>query len=94
MKAIRKFDEDDSGVLGHGKKQLPVVLHLLFRVGQEFYLSYFRHPVHDLTDLVSEVLLDIRQGDRGILHYIVDEGRDERCRIQLELGQERRHLTT
>jgi hypothetical protein len=49
-------------------------------------------PVHYLSDFLSELRLDVLDGDSGVLDHVVDEPTGNRHRIELQVDQNLRHF--
>ena len=92
VEAIDELDDDDPDVLGHGHEHLPDVLRLLLlHRPRAAELRQLRHAVDEARHLTPESLLDVRQGDVGVLGDVVEERGCQGLRVHLELGQLVRH---
>ena len=88
VEPIGQLDEDDPDVLGHGQEHLADVLGLLLLMRQGRELGELRHPVDESRDLRAEALLEVCQGEAGVLGDVVQEGALDRHRVDAELGED------
>ena len=92
MQPVGELDEDDPEVLRHRDHHLADVLRLLLLVGPQGYPAQLRDAVDQAGDLRAELPFDLVRGQVGVLHRVVEERRGDRLGVQLEVGEDRRHL--
>ena len=84
---VGQLDEDDPDVVGHRQDDLPDGLgpadfgrHLLDPAD-------LGHALDQVGDLLAEILADVRGRRVRVLENVVEEGGDERCLVELHVGQ-------
>ena len=95
MGAVRQLDEHHAHVLGHGEKDLAQVFRL--QIGdaelrrQALLLDGVQlcDAVHQAGDILAELLADGLQGDIGIFHYVMENGRGDGLAVESQVRQQR-----
>src|SRR3989475_3271721 len=90
VQPVGELDDDDAGVARDRHQQLAIVLRLFFGSRTEVQRGDLREAVDQISDFVAEVPPQHVQGDVGVLDDVVQQGRRDRRRIHLLLGQNRR----
>ena len=88
MHAVRELHHDDADVAHHGKQHLAEALGLRFLAVLELDLVELAHAVDEFRDHLAEYRGDLGFGRRGILDNVVEDGRNQRVGIQLEVCQD------
>ena len=89
VEPVGKLDDQHSEIERHGHDHLADGLGL--GGVAELHLVELGHPVDQVGDLVAEVLAGLLQGVAGVLHCVVQQGRDQGGGVHAELGQDGRH---
>ena len=77
VEPVGQFHQHHPDITGHRQKHPPQVLGLGLGAVVEVNAAQFRHPLHQLAHLRTEMQLDLVGGDVGVLHHVVQEpGRD------------------
>ena len=95
VQAVGELHEDHADVPTHAQEHLAVVHALLVLKGAELQVANLRNAVHEHGHMLAEALLQQLQRYtfvRAVLDGVVQEPRDERVRIHLQMGQDARHL--
>ena len=96
MEPVAELDEDDAHVGGHGQQHLPEVLGLdaaaLLLGDAQGQAVELGQALDELGGFLAEALGDLLVGDAAVLLHVVQEGGDERRLVELEAGDELRHL--
>src|SRR5688500_20194217 len=90
MQAVGKLDQDHPRILGDREQQLPVILDLTVLGGIERQMPDFRQAVDDFGDLLSELSLDLIDGNAGVPDDVVNETTGDGERIQLASAKDHR----
>ena len=80
VQTVGHLDQHNPDILRHGEQQLAEILRLCRSLVAENTPRYFRKPLNQLRNLLSEILLYILNGILRILHYIVEQSCTDRCR--------------
>ena len=75
MEAIGQLHQHHTDVAGHRQKHLSQVLRLGFGSIVEMNAAELGDPLHQLTHLSTEMLLDLIRRDVGVLDHVVQEAR-------------------
>ena len=77
MQSVGELDKNDADILGHRKKHLAQVLHLLVFLVVKWDFDKLCEAVHDFRDLIAEFLFDFRKVYLvgAILQRIMKQGR-------------------
>src|SRR5687768_16937894 len=94
MQAVGELDQDHPRILGDREQKLPVVLDLPVLGRIERQVPDFRQAVDDFGDLLSELSLDLIDGNAGVLDDVVNETTSDGDRIELEIDQNLGDLDT
>ncbi len=73
---------------GHRHEHLPHRGGLLGLLGVELDAVELGDAVDDLGDLVAEVVLEVVEGEPGVLHGVVEEGGGHRDVVEPEVGHD------
>ena len=92
VQPVGQLDQKHADVAGHGQHQLAEILGLLGAFGEKFQLGEFGDAVHQIGDLLAEILLDVVIGDQRVLDRVVQQRGDDGGHVELELGQDGRHF--
>ena len=88
VQPVGELDDHHPHVLGHGHEHLPDVLRLLLLHGPRgAELAQLGDPVDQPAHLAPEALLDVGEGEVGILGNVVEERGRERLGIHLQRGE-------
>ncbi len=90
MQTVRELDQDDAGVLGNGQQQLAIVLDLPVLRRVERQVADLRQAIDDLGDFLTELGLDVVNGDRRIFDDVVNQPARDGRRIQLKVHEDLR----
>ena len=78
VQTVAELEEDDVGVVAHGKQDLAVVFRLLaFRLLEEHDVLDFGHAVDDACHTVAEDHAQFVESDFGVLHHVVEQCADD-----------------
>ena len=88
VEPVGELDDHDPHVLGHGHEHLPDVLGLLLlhRPGAS-ELAQLGDAVDEPRDLAPEALLDLGDGEVGVLGDVVQQRGRQRLGVHLERGE-------
>jgi hypothetical protein len=89
VEPVGELDDQDPEIEGHGHDHLADGLGL--GGVAELHLVELGHPVDQVGDLVAEVGPGLLQGVAGVLHGVVEQGRDQGGGVHAELGQDGGH---
>ena len=92
VEPVREFDDDDADVLRHGDQHLAVAFRLPDLGVRAVDLRQLRDAVHELGDVLPEVLVNLLERRRGILHGIVQQAGAYRFGVLAQLRQNARHF--
>ena len=88
VQPIGELDDDHPHVLCHGQEHLPDVLRLLLLHGSgRSELGELGDSVDQARHLATEALLEVRDGDVGVLGDIVQERRGDALGVHLQRGE-------
>ena len=90
VQPVGELDQDDADVLRHREQHLAEALGLRVLARVELDLVELGDAVDHVGDRLAERRLDLRLGDRGVLHHVVEEGGGEPLRVQAPLRQDAR----
>ena len=88
VRAIRQLDQDDAHVARHRHKHLAEIFGLRVFLRLELDLVELGHTIHQFGDHLAEALGNLRLGDFGVFHHIVQQRRTECLTVQLPPGQD------
>src|SRR5690625_247099 len=91
VEPVGQLHEDDANVADHGEEHLAQVLCLFIGVDPHGQLGDLRLPLHDAAHRLAELLLDLLEGDVGVLDGVVQEAGGEGVDVHAHLGQNRRY---
>jgi hypothetical protein len=92
VETVGQLDQDDADVVHHGQEQLAEVLGLPLLRGRERDLADLGHALHDVEDVVAEILLDALGVGEGVLQHVVEQAHRHAGRVHAHVGQDGRHL--
>ena len=92
VQPVGELDQQHANVAGDGDQQLAEVLGLLGLLGDEVELLDLGQAVDQRADLLAEHLVDLGAGDVGVLDDVVQQRGGDGGVVELELGEDRRHL--
>ena len=90
VKAVGKLDQDHPDVPRHRDHELAIVLGLRLFTARELHARQLRHALDEHGDLVSELGLDVLDGDAGVLDRVVEQRRGDRRLVHPEPGEDLR----
>ena len=85
VEPVGDLDEDDADVLAHGHQHLPQVLHLLLLLGGVMDTGQLADALHQVRHRGGEQLADLLMGGVGVLDGVVEQGRHNGLRVQVQL---------
>ena len=91
VQAVGELDQQHADVAGHRHDHLADVLGLFLLAALEFDAIQFRETVDDPRDLLAEVVLDRLKRDIRVLDGVVQQRRDQRRRVQVQIRKHGRH---
>ena len=91
VQAVGQLDQDDADVARHGQQHLAEVFRLRLGLGLELDLRQLADPVDQFGDVFAELGRDVLLGRGRVLDDVVQDGRDNGFRIELQLGEDARH---
>ena len=91
VQPIRELDEDDAHVTRHGQQHFAEVFRLRFLVRAEFDLVELGDAIDQIGGGFAEAVDDFEFGDRGVVHDVMEEGGDQRLRVELPARQNLGH---
>ena len=92
VEAVGELDEDDANVLRHRQEHLADVLGLDLLLGAEGDPAQLGDAVDEPCHLRPELRAQLLGGERRVLDGVVEKGGHDGRRVQLQLGQDGRHL--
>ena len=90
VQAVGELDQDDADVLRHREQHLAEALGLRVLARRELDLVELRDAVDHVGHRLAERRLDLRLGDRGVLHHVVQERGGQPLRVEAPLRQDAR----
>jgi len=91
VQTVGELDEDDAQVARHRQQHLAEVLRLRLFLRAELDLVELGEAIDQLGGNLAEALGDLRLGDVGVLHHVVEERGDQRLRVEVPVGDQRTH---
>ena len=91
VQPVGELDQDDADVLRHRQQHLAEALGLRVLARGELDLVELRDAVDHVGDRLAERRLDLRLGDGGVLHHVVQQRGGEPLRVEPPLRQDARH---
>ncbi len=88
MCAVGELDQDDAYVAHHREQHLAERLRLGFLAALELDLVELRDAVDELGNVGSEALRQLVLGRRGIFDDVVQNRRDDRIRVEMQIRQD------
>ncbi len=88
VEPVCQLDQDDPDVVRHRQEHLPDVLGLLLLVAVCAELRELGDAVHELGDLGAELLLDVGEGEVGVLGNVVQDCGGDRDRVDTDVGED------
>ena len=88
VEPVGELDQDDADILRHREQHLAEALGLRVLARVELDLVELRDAVDHVGDGLAERRLDLRLGDGGVLHHVVEERGGESLRVQAPLRQD------
>ena len=85
VETVGDLDEDDPDVLGHGHQHLAEVLHLLLLFGGVVDAGQLADALHQIRHRGGKQLADLLVGGVGVLDGVVEQGRHDGLRVQVQL---------
>ena len=92
VQPVGQLHQQHADVAGDGQHQLAEILRLLGALGEDFQLGELGDAVHQIGDLLAEILLDVLIGDQRVLDRVVQQRGDDGGHVELELGQDGGHF--
>ena len=92
MQAIGELNQEHTHVVGNRQQQLAQILGLLGLARDEFEPLQLGESLDQGADLGSEEAVDLGAGRLGVLDRVVQQRRDDGGVVELEVGQNGRHL--
>jgi len=89
VEPVRQLHQHDPDVLRHGDEHLADVFRLRLLGAVERDLLELGDARDQLADRRPEALLQVGDGQVGVLHRVVEDGRRQGVAIELEVGQDR-----
>ena len=84
---IGELDHDHADIAHHGEQHLAEGFRLRFGTTAELDLVELRDAIDQFGDFGSEPLRDFFLRGRGVLDHVVEDGRDDRLRIEVQVRQ-------
>ena len=91
VQAVGELDQDDPDVAGHRDHHLAVVLGLAVVAALEGDAGQLREAVHELGDLLAELLSHLVERRARVLDGVVQQGGAERLRVEPHARADLRH---
>ena len=91
VEPVGELDDEDAPVRRHGHEHLAHRGGLLGLLGVELQAVELGHPVDDGAHLGSELLGDVLEGEPGVLHRVVEQGRGHRPGVEAQFGDDGGH---
>ena len=82
MEPVRQLHHQHPHVLAHGHQELPDVLGVEQVAVREGQLAHLGEAVHDLGDLLPELLAHLLLGQEGVLHGVMEHPAGHAHRVQ------------
>jgi hypothetical protein len=92
VQPVGQLDEDDPKVLRHRDHHLADVLRLLLLVSPQGDPAQLGDALHQPAHLRTELSFDLVGGQVRVLNGVVEQRRGDRLGVQLQVGQDGRHL--
>ena len=92
VQPVGQLDQEDADVVGDRQQQLAEVLGLLGFARNELQPFQLGEAFDQRADLVPEHLVDFGAGSFGILDGVVQQRRNDGGIVELEVGEDCRHL--
>ena len=89
MQPIRELDQQHADVVGDRQQQLAQILGLLGFARHQIELLQLGEALDQSADFVAKDLVDLGAGRLGILNGVVEQSRDDRGVVELQVGQDR-----
>ena len=86
MKAVADLNQDDADVVAHGQQQLAERLSLCRCLLAKDAARDFREAIYDLRNLRTEEVLQVGNGELGVLHHVVQQRRADAGAAQTNLA--------
>ncbi len=91
VQPVRKLDEQDADVFGHGEDEFAEIFRLLGGlVRLKLDASQLRHAVHEPRNFGPELLFDVGKRDVRILDRVVQQRGGDRGAVHFHFGQNAR----
>ena len=87
VQAVGQLDQDDAHIPRHGQQHLAEVLRLRLFVALVLDAIELGNAIDELGSLLAEALGQLRLGDGGIFHHVVQQGGDQRLGIETPASQ-------
>ena len=88
--AVGELDQDHAQVAHHRQQHLAEALGLRLLAALELDLIELGDAIDDLGDVVAEARGDLLLGRRRVLDHVVQDRRDQRVGVEVQLGQDLR----
>jgi hypothetical protein len=85
VQSVGELDQDHAGVLGHRDDQLAIVLGLRLLAGLEVDTCQLGDALHELRDLVAELVAHVVDLGVGVLDDVVQQGGGNRLVVETQL---------
>ena len=92
VQAVGELDQQHAHVVGDRQQKLAQIFRLLCFLGDQIELLELGQPFDQRADVVSEQAVDLGAGGRGILNGVMQQRRGDRRVVELEVGENGRHL--
>src|ERR1051326_6159711 len=92
ISAVGELDQQHPHVLGDREQQLAQVLGLLGLARNEIELLQLGEALDQMADVLAEQLVDLGACGFGVLDGVVQQRRDDRRFVELEIGEDRGDL--
>ncbi len=87
VQAVGQLDEDDAHVVRHRQQHLAKILGLRFFVGLVFQPVQLGNAVDQFGGNLAEILRDLRLGDGGVFHHVVQQRGRQRLGVEPPVRQ-------
>jgi len=91
MEAIGQLDQDDADIARHRQQHLAEVFGLGLRLVFELNLVQLGDAIDQLRDGLAEFSGDVFRTYPGVFHDIMEQGGNQRLRIEMPAGQDSRY---
>ena len=88
VQAIRQFDEQHPDIADHRQQHLAEIFRLFLLTRRQIDLRNFCDAVHQLVDLVPELLPELFRAHQGVFQHVVQEPRGNGHSVQLEFCED------